>query len=236
MVTGSKTKHSTMKVSLFTMALLLACMSFLASCRKDISKSATESSISNKAAKSRHKTHARPLKATMDVYHIYTPDYANGGCYCFPYLPGYMAGEGEGNSTLLGKFYSYSNLYAYYGATGAQVTFSVPITDNYYNQLKPYFTEDELQAIKAQKVEVLFFDHQGNAFWSDIDTLYMIPSQDNILHFSLAGTGKIKGGIGKFTGATGFYNFSGYSDVFRDSAPGIRYQLSLFDMVGRIEY
>lgn len=147
-----------------------------------------------------------------------------------------MAGEGEGNSTLLGKFYSYSNLYAYYGATGAQVTYSVPITDNYYGQLKPYFTQDEIQALKAQKVEVLFFDHQGNAIWSDIDTLYMVPSPGNILHFSLAGTGKIKGGIGKFAGATGFYNFHGYSDVFRDSAPGIRYQHSWFDMVGTIEY
>lgn len=225
-----------MKASLFTLALLLACLSFLASCRKDISKSTTESFISANEATSRHKTHARPLKATMDVYHIYTPDYANGGCYCFPYLPGYMAGDGEGHSTLLGKFYSYSNFYAYYGVTGAQVTYSVPITDNYYDRLKPYFTQEEIQALKAQKVEVLFFDHQGNAIWSAIDTLHMVPSSGNILHFSLAGTGKIKGGIGKFAGATGFYNFSGYSDVFRNSAPGIRYQHSLFDMVGKIEY
>lgn len=225
-----------MKVSLITLALLLACMSFLASCRKDISKSATESSILIKASISKHKTHARPLKATMDVYHIYTPDYANGGCYCFPYLPGYMAGEGEGNSTLLGKFYSYSNLYAYYGATGAQVTYSVPITDNYYDQLKPYFMQDEIQAIKAQKVELIFFDHQGNAIWSEIDTLYMVPSPGNLLHFSISGTGKIRGGIGKFAGSTGFYKFYGYSDVFRDSAPGIRYQHTRFNMVGIIEY
>jgi hypothetical protein len=236
MITGSKLKHSTMKVSMFTLALLLAGMFFLASCRNDISQSSTESSISSIAAISRHKTHERPLKATMDVYHIYTPDYANGGCYCFPYLPGYMAGEGEGNSTLLGKFYSYSNLYAYYGATGAQVTNSVPITYNYYDSLKPYFSQDEIQAIKVQKVELIFFDHQGNAIWSDIDTLYMVPSPGNILHFSLAGTGKIRGGIGKFDGARGYYKFTGYSDVFRDSAPGIRYQHSWFHMVGIIEY
>jgi hypothetical protein len=225
-----------MKVLLFTLALLFVSMLFLASCRKDISKSATESSISTRAAISRYKTHERPLKATMDVYHIYTPDYANGGCFCFPYLPGYMAGEGEGISTLLGKFYSYSNLYAYYGATGAQVTYSVPITDNYYDPLKPYFSQEEILVMKAQKVEMIFFDHQGNAFWSDIDTLYMVPSPANILHFSLAGTGKINGGIGKFAGASGFYKFSGYSDVYRDSAPGIRYQHSWFDMVGIIEY
>ena len=237
MITRSKCKHSTMKVSMFTLALLLACMSFLSSCRKDMLNSPRESSVSSDATRSisRHKTHPRPLKATMDVYHIYTPDYANGGCYCFPYLPGYMAGEGEGNSTLLGKFYSYSNLYAYYDATGAQVTYSVPINDNYYDQLKPYFTQAEIQAIKAQNVEVIFFDHQGNAIWSDIEILYMVPSAGNILHFSLSGTGQIKGGIGKFAGATGFYNFQGYSDVFQESAPGVRYQHSWFDMEGTIE-
>ena len=225
-----------MKVSLFKLALLVAFMSFLAGCRKDFSKSATESSISSNATLATHKVHPRPLKATMDVYHMYTPDLASGGCYCFPYLPGYVAGEGEGHSTLLGKFYSYSNLYAYYGETGAQVTYSVPITDNYYDRLTHYFTQVEIQTIKAQKVEVILFDHHGNAFWSDIDTLYMVPSPANVLHFSLAGTGKIKGGVGKFAGATGFYNFSGYSDVFHDSAPGIFYQHSWFDMDGIIEY
>ena len=224
-----------MKVLQFTLALLLVSIFFLSSCHKDFSQSPMESSISSDAVVSTHKTHARPLKAHMDVYHIYTPDYANGGCYCFPYLPGYMAGEGGGNSTLLGKFSSYSNLYAYYGPTGAQVTYSVPITDNYYDQLKPYFTQGEIQAIKAQNVEVIFFDHQGNAFWSDIDTMYMVPSADNILHFSLAGTAEIKGGIGKFAGATGFYHFSGYADVFRDSAPGIPYLHSWFDIEGIIE-
>jgi hypothetical protein len=225
-----------MKISLYTPALLLACVSLLASCRKDISEYGTESLISTNAALSRQKTHPRPLKTTMDGYHIYTPDTVNGGCYCFPYLPGYMAGEAEGNSTLLGKFYSYSNLYAYYSATGAQVTYTVPITENYYDQLWPYFTHDEIQAIKAENVEVLFFDHQGNAFWSEIDTLHMVPSPANILHFSLAGNGKIRGGIGKFAGAKGSYTFKGYSDVFRDSAPGIRYQHSWFDMEGVIEY
>lgn len=228
-------KHFIMKVSLLRMALLLACLPFFTNCRKDLSKSANESSLTSNAVVS-HKIHPRPLKGNMDVYHVYTPDYAKGGCYCFPYLPGFMGGSGEGNSTLLGKFYSYSNLYAYYGATGAQVTYSVPLTDSFYNQLKPYFSNDEIQAMKAQKVEVLFFDHQGNAFWSDFDTLHMDPSAANILHFSLEGTGKIIGGIGKFAGATGFYNFSGYSDVFQDSAPGIFYQYSWFDMVGIIEY
>ncbi|MGN6603771.1 MAG: hypothetical protein ACTHK8_15050 [Ginsengibacter sp.] len=225
-----------MKVSMFTRALLIAPILFLTNCRKDLSKPSTENLVTSDAVVSSHKIHPRPLKASMDVYHIYTPDLANGGCYCFPYLPGYMAGEGEGNSTLLGKFYNYSNLYAYYDENGVEITNSVQITDNYYDNLKPYFSKDEIQAINEQKVEVLFFDHQGNAFWSNFDTLYMVASPENLLHFSVAGTGKIKGGIGKFTGATGSYAFSGYSDVFRDSAPGIFYQHSWFHMVGVIEY
>jgi hypothetical protein len=225
-----------MKVSLFTLVLLMASMLFLTNCRKDFSSSTTENLITSNAGLSSHITHPRPLKATMDVYHIFTPDYANGGCYCSPYLPGYMAGSGGGNSTLLGKFYSFSNLYAYYDSTGAEVVYSVSIPDDYYDQMKPYFTQDEIEIMKTQKVEVIFFDHQGNAFWSDFDTLHMIPSPENLLHFSLSGSGRIMGGIGKFAGATGFFNFSGYSDVFRDSAPGIFYQHSWFRMVGIIGY
>jgi hypothetical protein len=72
MVTGLKPKHSTMKASLSTPALLLVWMSFLAGCRKDILDYAPGSSFQNEAAISKHKTHVRPLKATMDVYHIYT--------------------------------------------------------------------------------------------------------------------------------------------------------------------
>lgn len=226
-----------MKASLFTIALLLAGTSFLAGCRKDISGSATESAPPMEAAKKAHIPHERPLKATMDMYQVYDPDVANGGCYCPPYLPGYMIGSGEGNSTLLGKFYSYTNLYSYYGATGAQVTYSVPLPANYYEQLKPWFRAEELQAIKDQGVEVIFFDRQGNAIWSVIDTLYMVPSPANPLYFTVTGVGRIRGGTGKFAGTTGgFYDFYGYSEVFRSSAPGVPYQYSWLHMEGRIEY
>ena len=225
-----------MKASLFTLALLLACMSFLAGCRKDIAGYTTESAPETKTTVSKHDVHERPLKATMDMYQVYTPDFANGGCYCPPYLPGYMTGTGAGHSTLLGKFYSYMNLYSYYGATGAQVTYSVPLTGDYIDRLSPYFTEAELQAMEDQGVEVLFFDRQGNAIWSVMDTLYMVPSPGNPLYFSLAGTARITGGTGKFAGTTGgFYHFSGYSEVFRSSAPGVPYQYTWLDMEGRIE-
>lgn len=226
-----------MKASLFTLALLLAGMSFLAGCRKDITEYATESSLPVEAAKKAHTPHERPLKATMDMYQVYTPDVANGGCYCPPYLPGYMTGAGEGHSTLLGKFYSCTNLYSYYGASGAQVTYSVPLPADYYEQLTPWFTDEEMKAIKEQKVEVIFFDRQGNAIWSVIDTLYMVPAPENPLYFSVTGTGKILGGTGKFAGTTsGFYDFYGYSEVFRSSAPGVPYQYSWLHMEGTIEY
>lgn len=236
MVINSKPKHLTMKASLFTLAFVLAGMFFLAGCRKDISPYAKESSLPILAGPDQHKVHERPLKATMGVYHIYTPDVAKGGCYCEPYLPGYMAGEGEGNSTLLGKFYSYSNWYAYYDAARIQVTYSVPLTDTYYDQLRAWFTEAEMEAIETMEVEVIFFDRQGNSIWSEIDALSMVPSPDNLLHFSISGAAEIRGGTGKFAGACGFYTFSGVSDVFQDSAPGVRYQYSWFRMEGRITY
>lgn len=226
-----------MKASRFTLALLLASLFFGTGCRKDAPEYATESSLETKTAVSKHHVHERPLKATMDMYQVYTPDFANGGCYCPPYLPGYMTGAGEGHSTLLGKFYSYANLYSYYDAAGGQVTYSVPLTAGYYEQLTPWFTEGELQAIEDQQVEVIFFDRQGNAIWSVMDTLYMVPSPENPLHFSVSGTGKIMGGTGKFAGTTGgFYAFYGYSEVFRSSAPGVPYQYTWLQMEGRIGY
>lgn len=237
MVTHSKLKRFTMKASLYILALLLAYLSFLAGCGKDIREYAPESALEAMAAVSKHHAHERPLKATMDMYQVYTPDVANGGCYCPPYLPGYMTGTGEGHSTLLGKFYGYINLYSYYGATGAQVTYSVPLPADCYEQLTPWFTEEEMEAIREQGVEVIFFDRQGNAIWSVIDTLYLVPSPANALYFSLAGTGRITGGTGKFAGTTsGVYDFYGYSEVFRSSAPGVPYQYSWLHMEGRMEY
>lgn len=236
MVTDSKPKHFTMKAPQFLLTMLIACTALLAGCRKDIPKDAAGSSLATKAARSHSQVHERPLKASMDVYHIYTPDSLNGGCYCAPYLPGYMAGEGEGHSTLLGTFYTYSNLYAYYSAAGPQVTYSVPLTDAYYDRLTTWFTPGEVAAIRAGGVEVIFFDRQGNALWSEIDPLHMDPAPANPLHFSLTGRGKITGGTGKFAGATGFYDFTGYSDVYRNSAPGIFYQLSRMDLEGTIVY
>jgi hypothetical protein len=133
-----------MKASLFALALRLVWIPFLAGCRKDILDYAPGSSFQNEAAISKHKTHVRPLTASIDVYNIYTSDFVNGEAYHPPYLPGYMAGVGEGNNTLLSKFYSYSHFHFYYDATGAQVTYSVPLTDDCYNQIKLYFTEAEL--------------------------------------------------------------------------------------------
>lgn len=225
-----------MKALLLPTAFLLATLSFLAGCRKDVTENATDSPLPGKAAVSKRPPHELPLKASMDVYSTYTPDYANGGCYCAPYLPGYMTGTGEGNSTLLGKFYSYSNWYAYYDAAWRQQTYSVPLPDDYYQKLSPYFTVGEVQAIKDAQVEVIFFDRQGNAIWSKVDDMAMDMSPTDSLHFSLSGEGVIVGGTGKFAGARGTYTFTGYADVFRDSAPGVPYLYSFFDMKGRIEY
>lgn len=224
-----------MKASLFTFVLLLAFLSFLAGCRKSVPENTPDNILQSKAVSGRS-LHERPLKATMEVYSTYAPDVAKGGCYCPPYLPGYMTGEGEGHSTLLGRFSSYSNWYAYYDPAGAQVTYSVPLPGEYYDQLKPYFTEAEARAIKDRQVVVLFFDRQGNSIWSDVASMDMIMSPLDPLHFSLAGNGVIVGGTGKFAGATGSYSFTGYADVFRSSAPGVPYLYSWFDIDGTIAY
>jgi hypothetical protein len=189
---------------LITMVLPASLM-MLSSCSKDL-VSNPEESLSSATQKARLKS--VPYKDDLDTYYAPTP--GPGGLY-FP-------GGGEGNATHMGKANTFFNQLATFGP-GGEITGSIGAPVNMF------FAADLANAGiigVPSNVNSIVFDKKGNSIWfapapgGSSTTTFINP---NRIEFS--GVSDIVGGTGKFNGASGQVNVSGYFNPNNQQDAGV---------------
>lgn len=117
-------------------------------------------------------------------------------------IPAYFPGFGEGNSSHMGKAYSFLNQYASFGPNGLG-TVGAPVTQ---------FFADELAAMGLnelpEEVSSLTTDGKGNSVWFKNIQNNVTPTSDTRMDFQA--DVEIIGGTGKFEKASGTAVVEGY--------------------------
>ncbi|MBB6328315.1 hypothetical protein FHS59_003958 [Algoriphagus iocasae] len=117
-------------------------------------------------------------------------------------IPAYFPGFGEGNSTHMGKAYSFLNQYASFGPKGLG-TVGAPVSQ---------FFSKELAAMGLTKlpeeVSSLTTDGKGNSVWFKNIENNVTPTSDTRMDFQA--DVEIIGGTGKFKNASGTAVVEGY--------------------------
>jgi hypothetical protein len=117
-------------------------------------------------------------------------------------LPAYFPGSGIGNSSHMGKAYTFLNQYASFGADGFG-TIGAPVTQFYSNQL------EELGIIISNPdVSSVTTDGKGNSVWFKNTQNRVTPVGEDRSDFEA--DVEIIGGTGKFKNATGTGTVNGY--------------------------
>lgn len=110
-------------------------------------------------------------------------------------IPAYFPGTGVGNSSHMGKAYTFLNQYASIGAAGLQ-TVGAPVTQFYAEELEAmgiFVDNDEVSSITT--------DGKGNSVWfKNINNVVTVINDDRSEFIAEVA---IIGGTGKFEGATG---------------------------------
>ncbi|MBN3519154.1 hypothetical protein JYB62_03990 [Algoriphagus lutimaris] len=110
-------------------------------------------------------------------------------------FPAYFPGSGEGNSSHMGKAYTFLNQYAFFGPDGLQ-TIGAPVTQYFAEELENmgiFVDNDEVSSITT--------DGKGNSVWFKNINNVVTPVSDERSEF--IAEVEIIGGTGKFEGATG---------------------------------
>lgn len=117
-------------------------------------------------------------------------------------IPAYFPVTGEGNSSHMGKSYSYNNQYAFFGPNRLR-TVGSPVTQFYSEQLKELgiFIDDE-------NVSSITTDGKGNSVW--YQNLRNIVTSVNEERSEYVAEVLIIGGTGKFEDAEGEAMVNGY--------------------------
>lgn len=206
-----------MKAPIFKSAVLIAVASLLFSCQKDVAELSADTSLLDKA-KVENTKHAHEFRGRLA-----------GEAYIMPlneyWTELYYYGTAEGWSNGLGKFESIFNtkIPGYFAS----------VTDSplFYEFLEEHEGEKGFEWITSpilEDVSVISYDKQGNSIWGHILYGEEVNKDGIVTNRSFY---EIKGGSGKYEGATGTYELKG-SYVFPE-LPATPYDLS-FELYGTI--
>lgn len=136
-----------------------------------------------------------------------------------------------------GTYESFSNWQVTAAEEGRQHFVGKPLTDAFYQKLRPYFAAEQIEEMKRQQVEEVAFDRQGNSVWSKQGVMNGVPGpfEGHPTRYNLAGTMAIVGGTGRYVDASGSYHFTGYSDSIEQPATGQPHVITRLGCWGIIE-
>lgn len=135
-------------------------------------------------------------------------------------IPAYFPGTGIGNSSHMGKAYTFMNQFASFGLNGLQ-TVGAPVTQFYAEELEAMgiiVDDDEVSSITT--------DGNGNSVWfKNINNVVTLTSDERN---DFVAEVEIIGGTGKFEGATGVGTVIGHFNPLTGAGSST--------IQGRIEY
>lgn len=133
---------------------------------------------------------------------------------------------------------SYSNWQVVAGSEGKLHLTTSPLTEVFYQKLTPYFTPAQIGEMKAQQIEDIAFDKQGNSVWSKQGVMDGVPGpfEGHPTRYNYTGSKVIVGGTGRYVEAGGQYHFSGYSDNIEQPLEGQPSSITRIGIWGTIEY
>jgi len=212
-------KKSFVQMGFVVLPLLI--ISLVTSCKKEAAETLNDSGTTNRMQKSAKKRVERAYKDDFKTSYRFIPDIANGWTPPNP-GPAWYPGEGEGHATHMGKAFTKFNQYASFGPNGFG---SVGAPLNLFPFLKDPLTAAGITV--PDNVNSIVFDDKGNSIWFQLTSNFTVPASATRINFT--GTADIVGGTGKFIGATGQVNLTGYFNPTNSNDAGVSAE-------GRITY
>ena len=193
------------------------CVIFLLSvvlfgCQKEITEKKVNSQLSSNAEVN-HAT-KRAYKDNFETWYQFIPDVANGwdSQNPTPYLAWYPGG-GLGHATHMGNAYTFFNQY---------IPFNPPFFSSVHAPVTQFFSA-QLSALGLgalpDEVGSIVYDDNGNSIWFHQTSNATVPVSAVRIEFT--GKSDIVGGSGKFTGATGEVNLSGFFNPIDQNDAGV---------------
>lgn len=136
-----------------------------------------------------------------------------------------------------GTYESYSNWQVTAAEDGKQHFVGKPLTEAFYQKLRPYFTAEQIREMKQKQVEEVAFDRQGNSVWCRQGVMDGVPGpfEGHPTRYNVFGSMVIVGGTGRYTDASGNYQYTGYSDMVEQPATGQPHVITRLGCWGTIE-